>query len=147
MATGQGGLASQAAALTREHPNNVTKNPNEKYPQGRPREGQEGAPRTGRLSIAICKCGEVCKNRTGLKRQQTKMGCLRKRVAQAQCQQPVQQLVRRRRIQVWKQLTVSRTSKHHRQTPQRRRSERRQILWPAANKESEWSSPGGDSQG
>lgn len=62
----------------------------------------------------VCKCDKVCKKWTGVKMRQTKMGCLRKPVAQAQWQYPVQQLVRRGRIQARKHPTVPRTCEHHR---------------------------------
>lgn len=92
--TGQEGLASQEAALKREHPNNATKNHHEQNPQ-------ETGKRRSTMN-AVCKCFKVCKNRTGLKVHQTKMGCLRNAVLQAQCQYPVQELVRWRRIQARK---------------------------------------------
>lgn len=49
---GQGGVASRAAALEREHSNNATKNPKETYPQGRPRGGENEHPeRTDFLTL------------------------------------------------------------------------------------------------
>lgn len=86
---------------------------------------------------AVCKCGKVCKNPPGLKIHQTKMGCLRKPVvyhsivpytAPGETEEDP-----------GPDTPHSAQNLHAPQaTPRSRPSEHRWILWPAANKESEW---------
>ncbi|XP_056127556.1 uncharacterized protein LOC130105540 [Rhinichthys klamathensis goyatoka] len=146
---GQGGLAPQTAAPEREHPKHATKNPKEKYPQGRPRGGENERPeRTVFLATtnangqsttsAVCKCGKVCKNTTGLKIHQTKMGCLRKLVTQRTV--PVLSIAPGETEEEPGPDTYhsAQSLQAPQATPQSRPSERRRFLWPAANKESVW---------
>ncbi|XP_038147774.1 uncharacterized protein LOC119787807 [Cyprinodon tularosa] len=87
---------------------------------------------------AVCKCGKVCKNLKGLKIHQTKMRCLRNPVEQRTVPVPST-------ASGETEEDPGPESPHSAQslhalpaTPQSRASEHRQILWPAANKESEW---------
>ncbi|KAL7847956.1 hypothetical protein AOLI_G00226740 [Acnodon oligacanthus] len=85
---------------------------------------------------AVCKCGKVCKNLTGLKIHQTKMGCMRKLMAQhtvtvldtapgATEEEPAPD-----RPHSAQNLLAPLA------TPQSRPSKHRRILWTAASKES-----------
>lgn len=84
MATGSGRVNIPSWTLERQHPNNAPKNPKQKYPQGCPRGRENECPEqkdylettlaNGQWTTsAVYKCGEVCKNLTGLKIHQTKI--------------------------------------------------------------------------
>ena len=80
-------MAAQTTSSERKNPKQATKTTKEKYPQGRPRGGEDEHPnrtdlRTTTQDIEItttrvqCICGKSCKNQKGLKIHQGKMKCL-----------------------------------------------------------------------
>lgn len=86
---GQGGQAPQPEAPEREHPQQATKNPTKRYPQGCLRGGGDEHPNWTELPVTtqangelntstVCICSKVCKNLKSLKIHQAKMAYLRR---------------------------------------------------------------------
>ncbi|XP_073731592.1 uncharacterized protein [Misgurnus anguillicaudatus] len=128
------------------HPLKATKTPNELYPQGCPRGGENEHPNRTDIQVmtnaygettmsAACICGKVCKNRHGLKIHQAKMKCLREK----QVEQRTGLAPGETQEEPGPESPHSAQNLHAPQaSTQIRHSEHHRVKWPAANKEGEW---------
>lgn len=148
---GQGGLVTPSCSSLEGAPTNMLRRVLQRNtPRGAREGGWDEHPKRTHILVttqakektttsAVCRCGKVCKNPRGLKIHQTKIGCLRtERVVQRTVPVP-DTAPGETEEELGPETPHSAQNPQAPQAiPQSRTSEHRQVLWPAANKESEW---------
>ncbi|KAL1258987.1 hypothetical protein QQF64_009564 [Cirrhinus molitorella] len=137
--------------------NQATKNPEERYPQGCPRRGEDEHPNRSELIAitqangqqnmnAVCICGKVCKNHKGLKIHQAKMACLRRNQVEQRSGMvngatvlvaPTAEPGEMEEEQGPESPHSTRNLQATQVPPLGRKSEQQRVMWPAANNK-EW---------
>lgn len=148
MATGAVKVSTVQCSSREGAPTHRYRKPRRKIPPWVPERGNEHPKLTDllvpdicdRLSTmtATCFCGKVCKNLRGLRIHQTRMGCIRRKQAEQRTEPVPSTDPGKTEEEQEPESPHSVQNLQAQHAAPSKPSEQRRVLWPAANKVSEW---------